>query len=97
MDTHTPLPPEIWEHTPPAAQERMVAQAAMLTQLRAEIAPWKATVAAMVQRWGRPSRHASQPPSADPPQMLTRPRPGRVAGELAGRPAMRGKHGRCGR
>ena len=33
MDAHPPLPPEIWGHTPPVAQEMIVAQAAMLAQL----------------------------------------------------------------
>jgi hypothetical protein len=42
MDAHPPLPPEIWEHTPPVAQEMIVAQAAALGQLRAEVAQLKA-------------------------------------------------------
>ena len=32
-----PLPPEIWEHTPPVAQELIVAQAAALAQRRAKV------------------------------------------------------------
>jgi transposase len=74
MDAHPPLPPEIWEHTPPAAQELMVAQAAALAQLRAEVAQLKATVEELAQRLGRNSRNSSQPPSADPPQTTIRPR-----------------------
>jgi transposase len=74
MDAHPPLPPEIWEHTPPAAQEMIVAQAAALAQLRAEVAQLKATVEELAQRLGRNSRNSSQPPSADPPQTMTRPR-----------------------
>jgi hypothetical protein len=50
MDAQPPLPPEIWEHTPPVAQELMVAQAAMLAQLRAEVAQLRATVEELVQR-----------------------------------------------
>ena len=64
-----------------------MAQAAMLTQLRVEIAPLKATGEALAQRLGRTSRHASQPPAADPPQTPTRPRPepsGRRAGGQPG-------------
>jgi transposase len=80
MDAHSPLPPEIWEHTPPAAQAMIVAQAAALAQLRAEVARLQATVEDLAQRLGRNSRHSSQPPSADPPQMTTRPRR-----ELSGR------------
>jgi len=51
-----------------------LAQAAMLAQLRAEVAQLKAMVEAWAQRLGRNSRHSSQPPSADPPQIPTRPR-----------------------
>ena len=74
MDAHPPLPPEIWEHTPPIAQELIVAQAAALAQLRAEVAQLKATVEELAQRLGRNSRNSSQPPSADPPQALRRSR-----------------------
>jgi transposase len=74
MDAHPPLPPEIWEHTPPGAQELMVAQAAALAQLRAEVAQLKATVEELAQRVGRNSHHSSQPPSADPPHALRRSR-----------------------
>jgi transposase len=74
MDAHPPLPSEIWEHTPAVAQEMILAQAAMLAQLRAEVAQLKATVEELAQRLGRNSRNSSQPPSADPPQTSTRPR-----------------------
>ena len=73
MDAHPPLPPEIWGHTPPVAQEMILAQAAMLAQLRAEVAHLKATVEELAQRLGRNSRNSSQPPSADPPQTPPRP------------------------
>jgi transposase len=92
MDAHPPLPPEIWEHTPPGAQEIILAPAAMLAQLRAEVAQLKATIEELAQRLGRHSRHSSQPPSADPPQTLPRARHeprGRRAGGQPGheRPA----------
>jgi transposase len=80
MDANPPLPPEIWEDTPPAAQEMIVAQAAALAQLRAEVAQLTATVEGLAQRLGRNSRNSSQPPSADPPQTTARPRR-----ELSGR------------
>jgi transposase len=70
--TPSPLPPEIWEHTPPIAQEMILAQATALAQLRAEVAQLKATVEALTQRLGRSSRNSSQPPSADPPQARIR-------------------------
>lgn len=51
-----------------------MAQAAALAQLRAEVAPLKATVEELAQRLGRTSRTSSQPPSAAPPQTTIRPR-----------------------
>jgi transposase len=90
MDAHPPLPPEIWEHTPPAAQEMIVAQAAALAQLRAEVAQLKATVEALAQRLGRNSRNSSQPPSADPPQ-TTRPRRQRSGRHPGGQPGHEGQ------
>jgi transposase len=44
----------------------MVAQAATVAQLRAEMAQLRATVEALARRLGRTSRNSSQPPSADP-------------------------------
>jgi transposase len=73
MDAHPPLPPEIWEHTPPSAQEMILAQAARLAELRAEVAQLQTTVEGLIQRLGRHSRNSSQPPSADPPQTPARP------------------------
>jgi transposase len=74
MDAHLPLPPEIWEQTPPIARELIVAQAAVLTQLQAEVAQLKATIAELAQRLGRNSSNSSQPPSTDPPQTPQRAR-----------------------
>ena len=87
MDAHSPLPPEIWAHTPPGAQAISLVQAAMLAQWRAEVAPLKATIEALAQRRGRNARNSSQPSSADPPQMLPRVRhepSGRRAGGQPG-------------
>jgi transposase len=72
MDAHPPLPPEIWEHTPPAAQELIVAQAVTVAQLRAEMAQLRATVEELARRLGRTSRNSSQPPSADPPHAVSK-------------------------
>jgi transposase len=66
--TPLPLPPEIWEQTPPTAQEMILRQAAELAQLRGEVAQLKATVEELARRLARNSRNSSQPPSADPPQ-----------------------------
>lgn len=90
MDAHPPLPPEIWEHTPPAAQEMIVAQAAALAQLRAEVAQLKATVEELARRLGRNSRNSSQPPSADPSQ-TTRPRRERSGRRPGGQPGHEGQ------
>src|SRR5918999_3554950 len=74
MDAHMPLPPEIWEQTPPVAREMILAQATALAELRAEVAQLKATVEELAQRLGRNSCNSSQPPSADPPQAPKRAR-----------------------
>jgi hypothetical protein len=69
-----PLPPEMWEHPPPGAQELIVVQAAALAQRRVEVAQLKATGEALARRVGRNARHAAQPPAADPPHALRRSR-----------------------
>ena len=74
MDAFPPLPPEIWDRTPPVAQAMILAQAAALAQLRAEITQLKATVEEWAQRLGRNSHNSSQPRSADPPQTSKRSR-----------------------
>jgi transposase len=74
MDAFPPLPPEIWDRTPPGAQERILAQAAARAQLRAEITQLNATVEELAQRLGRNSHNSSQPPSADPPPTPKRSR-----------------------
>ncbi|HEX9870007.1 MAG TPA: DUF6444 domain-containing protein, partial [Candidatus Tectomicrobia bacterium] len=66
--TPSPLPPEIWEQTPPTAQAMMLRQGSELAQLRGEVAQLKATVEELARRLARNSRNSSQPPSADPPQ-----------------------------
>jgi len=48
MDAHPPLPPELREPTPPAAQ------AAMVAQLRAEMAQVRATVEELPRPCGGP-------------------------------------------
>jgi transposase len=79
--TPSPLPPEIWEQTPPTAQEMILRQAAELAQLRGEVAQLKATVEELARRLARNSRNSSQPPSTDPPQAQSQ----RVRREASGR------------
>ena len=52
MDAHPPLPPELREPTPPAAQELIVAQAALVAQLRADMAQVRATVEELARPCG---------------------------------------------
>jgi transposase len=92
MDAHPPLPPEIWEHTPPAAQELIVAQAATVAQLRAEMAQLRETVEELARRLGRNSRNSSQPPSADPPHAVSkRPRREPSGRQPGGQPGHEGQ------
>jgi transposase len=79
--TPSPLPPEIWEETPPTAQEMILRQAAELAQLRGEVAQLKATVEELARRLARNSRNSSQPPSTEPPQAQSQ----RVRREASGR------------
>jgi hypothetical protein len=92
MDAHPPLPPEIWEHTPPAAQAMIVAQAA-LAQLQAELVKLQATVAELAQRRWRNARYSSRPPLMDPPQ-TTRLRHERSERRPGGNLVMSGRAGR---
>jgi transposase len=67
-----------------------MAQAAMLAQLRAEVAQLRATVEELAQRLGRNSCNSSQPPSADPPQ-TTRPRRAPSGRRPGGQPGHEGQ------
>ncbi len=81
MNGQIPLPPEIWEHTPPEAhvdiralESRVAALEAMIQQLR--------------EQGQQTARTSSRPPSSDPPKALgKRPRhepPGRRPGGQPG-------------
>jgi hypothetical protein len=84
MDAQPPLPP--------VAQEMIVAQAAALAQLRAEVAQLKATVEELARRLGRTSRNFSPPPSADPPQAVSkRPRHEPSGRQPGGQPGHEGQ------
>jgi len=60
MDTKPPLPPEIWERTPPEAQ-------AYILHLEARVATLETTVQALLEQLHQDSRTSSRPPSSDPP------------------------------
>lgn len=67
MDTKSPLPPEIWERTPPEAQEYIL-------HLEARVVRLEATVQDLLERLRQDSRTSSRPPSSDPPQSQRRRR-----------------------
>jgi transposase len=68
MDSQIPLPPEIWERTPPEAQ-------AYIRALESRVAALEATVQQLREQVQQTSRTSSRPPSSDPPQALgQRPR-----------------------
>jgi transposase len=85
MDTHSPLPPAIWDRTPPAAQ-------AYILHLEARVAALEASVQALREQLRQDSRTSSRPPSSDPPtsqrQRRRRPPSGRRPG---GQPGHRGQ------
>ena len=75
MDTKSPLPPEVWEHTPVEAQEYIRALEARVAMLETIVQRLQATVQHLTARLQQDSRTSSRPPSSDPPQAIaTRPR-----------------------
>ena len=85
MDTPSPLPPAIWDCTPPEAQ-------AYILHLEARVAALEASVQALMAQLHQDSRTSSRPPSSDPPtsqrQRRRRPPSGRRPG---GQPGHRGQ------
>ncbi len=83
MASHRPLPPELWEGLPRAAQEYILALETRVTTL-------EATVQQLLERLQQDSRTSSRPPSSDPPhrQRPSRPPSGRRPG---GQPGHRGQ------
>jgi hypothetical protein len=61
MDTTPPLPPEIWDRTPPEAQEYIL-------ELEARVTTLEVTVQDLMARLHQDSRTSSRPPSSDPPK-----------------------------
>src|SRR5439155_1343693 len=85
MDTHSPLPPAIWDRTLPEAQ-------AYILHLEARVAALEASVQALREQLHQDSHTSSRPPSSDPPtsqrQRRRRPPSGRRPG---GQPGHRGQ------
>lgn len=84
MNAHLPLPQDIWDRTPQAAREKILALEAEVDALRGQVARLTATVQAMEQQLGQNSRNSSQPPSADPPQAILKRRRREPSGRQPG-------------
>src|SRR6266446_9821781 len=84
MDTPSPLPPAIWDRTPPEAQ-------AYILHLAARVAALESSVQALMEQLHQDSRTSSRPPSSDPP---TTPRQRRRRPPSGRRPG--GQPGHCG-
>lgn len=85
MDSPIPLPPAIWERTPPEAQ-------AYIRALESRVAALEATVQQLREQVQQTSRTSSRPPSSDPPQALgQRPRRGPTGRRPGGQPGHEGQ------
>jgi transposase len=85
MDSQLPLPPDIWEGTPPEAQ-------AYIRALEGRVAALEATVRELREQVQQSSRTSSRPPSSDPPQALgKRPRRGPTGRRPGGQPGHEGQ------
>ena len=63
-----PLPPEVWERTPPEAQAYIRALEARIVVLEATVRPLEASVQYVQEQLRQASRSASHPPLSAPPQ-----------------------------
>jgi transposase len=81
MDTHSTLPQELWERTPPEVQayiEALEARQASMEALEARVVALEALVQTLQAQLKQTSQNSSRPPSSDPPQ---HPRPRRPRGK----------------
>src|SRR4051812_44829581 len=74
--TVLPLPPEVWDATPAAAQTLILTLQARVCELEA--------------RLGQDSSNSSRPPSSDPPQAPVRPKAPPSGRKRGGQPGHRG-------
>jgi transposase len=89
MSQEPPIPKELWDLIPPAAQAALLT---LLTNLRGEVAGLRQQVADLRARLGQNSQNSSRPPSSDGPAVKRRPPPegsGRRRGAQPGHPPHR--------
>jgi len=92
MDAQAPLAAEIWEHTPPVAQEMILAQATVLASCGRSGAV-KATVEELTQRLRRTSHNSSSRPRLIHPRRGYDPVVSPVGVDPVGSPGMKGRRG----
>jgi len=80
MSQEPPLPKEIWDLIPPAAQAALLA---LLGNLQSELAALRQQVADLSARLGQNSQNSSRPPSSDAPT-VKRPPPREPSGRSQG-------------
>lgn len=80
MTLSPPIPPELWDQIPPAAQ---VALRAVLDAMQARVAALEERVRELEARLGQDSSNSSRPPSSDPIHLKRRP-PRRPSGRRRG-------------
>src|SRR3954454_1259487 len=89
MAQQPPIPKELWDLIPPAAQGALLA---LLGGLHAELDVLRQQVADLTARLGQDSQNSSKPPSTDGPGVKRRPPrrpPGRRRGAQPGHPPHR--------
>jgi transposase len=70
MSQEPPIPKELWDQIPPAAQAALLA---LFAKLQSEIADLRQQVADLNARLGQNSHNSSKPPSTDGPTVKRRP------------------------
>src|SRR5262249_1184475 len=80
MSQELPIPKELWDLIPPAAQAAVLA---LFAKLQSELTALRQQVAALTERLDQNSRNSSRPPSSDAPAVKRRP-PREPAGRRGG-------------
>jgi transposase len=85
-----PLPPEIWDRTPPEAQALILSLLATVEAMKGEIAALKAEVADLKSRLDQNSSNSHKPPSSDPPS-VAKPTKSPTGRKRGGQPGHEGR------